>query len=233
MCLTGEEELHRIIGVVHQFIETLEVGEEQVSAFVRRKTTTETDDEVIGVHLRECLDDTTRVSLVLHPVVTELILDILDQFALEVHTRLPDDCIGNLCVRFPHLEVRLVSHPLLRQIFRIHFLPLGSGPCRHMDTVGNIVYVEFLGEVTGPYGGEHLLRYLTVQPGYTVGLLTSIEGEDGHGEFLRVILRIGTTHTNEVMPFDTEFWCILRHILVEQTFFEVIVSGRNRGMAGV
>jgi hypothetical protein len=102
-----------------------------------------------------------------------------------------------------------------------------------MDTIGDIADVEFLGEVTGPNGSEHLLRYLAVEPGYTVGLLAGIEGEDRHGEFLAVVIGVGTTHTDEVMPLDTEFGSIGIHILIEDTFLEIVVTCGNRGMAGI
>ena len=49
--LTGEQELYRIIGVVHNLRQTLQVGEQQVCTLVSSETTSEPNQERIRVNL--------------------------------------------------------------------------------------------------------------------------------------------------------------------------------------
>ena len=72
-----------------------------------------------------------------------------------------------------------------------------------MYAVGDVVHMQLLGEITGPNGAEHLLRYLAVQPAHAVCLLACIQSEDGHRELLVVIVRVRTTHTDQIVPLDT------------------------------
>ena len=51
--LTGKEELHGIVGIVDNLREAFEVGEEKMGALVGGETTSEADDERVGVDLVE------------------------------------------------------------------------------------------------------------------------------------------------------------------------------------
>ncbi len=53
VCLTGEEELHGIVGVVDNLRQAFEIGEEQVGALVGGKAAGEANDERVGVDLVE------------------------------------------------------------------------------------------------------------------------------------------------------------------------------------
>ena len=201
--LAGEEELNRVIGVVHQPLQTIQVREEQVSTFVGGETATETDNQVVRVHLVQRTYDTGRITLGLHPVLAEFLLDIIHHLALQAHAGVPNHLVGNVVVRLPHLEIRLVTHPLLRQIFLVDLFPFVRCPGRHMYAVGHVIHMQLLREITGPYRAEHLLAYLAVEPAYAVRLLAGVERKDTHREFLRVVVRIDAAHADQVMPFDT------------------------------
>ena len=56
--LTGEQELYRIVRVVHNLSQTVKVSEQQVSTFVSSKTTTETNQQCIRVDLIHQRNDT-------------------------------------------------------------------------------------------------------------------------------------------------------------------------------
>lgn len=60
MRLAGEDELHGILLIVYDLGETVEVGEEKVSALVSRETARETDDEGIGVDFVDNLQDLSQ-----------------------------------------------------------------------------------------------------------------------------------------------------------------------------
>ena len=48
--LTGEEELYRVLGVVDDALQTLQVGEEQVCTLVSGEATPEADEQGVGVN---------------------------------------------------------------------------------------------------------------------------------------------------------------------------------------
>ena len=102
-----------------------------------------------------------------------------------------------------------------------------------MYAVGDVIHMQLLREITGPYRAEHLLAYLAVEPAYAVCLLAGVERKDTHREFLGVVVRIDAAHADQVMPFDTQFAGIFVHVFVEQAFLEIVVAGGNRGVAGV
>ena len=231
--LTREQELNRIIRVVNQLIQALQVRKQQVSTFIRRKTTAETDNQSLGIHLIERAHNTSRITLTLHPILTELHLDIVNQLLFQNHTRRPNLLVRNVVVGLPHIEVRLVLPPTLRELRVIHFFPFRRGPSRHMHTVRYIVHMQLFREIARPNRCEHLLRHFTVQPRYTIRFLTGVKRKHRHREFLSLVIRIRTTQTNQVIPFNTQLLRILTHILVEQAFLKIVVTGRNWRMAGV
>ena len=49
VCLTREEELYGVLGVIDDTLQTLEVGEEEVRTLVGSEATTEADDQSVGV----------------------------------------------------------------------------------------------------------------------------------------------------------------------------------------
>ena len=204
-----------------------------MGTFVGRETTGKTDNQRLRLHGRHRLHDTGRVALVLHPRVAELVTDVLDEFALEFHTRVPYQLVRHVCKRRPHLRVALVAQPALRELFLVDSFPLARGPCGHMYAVGHVAHVQLLGEIARPYRREHLLAHFAVQPRHAVGLLAGVQREHRHRELLVGVLGIGAAHANQVFPFDAQLRCIVADVLVEQTFFKIVVPRRHRRMAGV
>ena len=180
MSLTCKQELYWTVWVVYQFIKTLQVGKEQVSTFVGSETTTETNNQVIRIHLVECAHDTSRITLALHPVVAELLFQVVNQFALEAHTGSPNLLLWQLVVWRPHGEVRLVVKPLFWEGLFVDCFPFAGSPCWHVHTVGHIIHMQLLLEVAWPYWSKHLLAYLAVQPAHTVSLLASVQCKYRH-----------------------------------------------------
>ena len=176
--LTGEEELHGIVGVVDNLRQTLQVGEEQVSTLVGSKAATETDEQCVGVNLVEQGYDARGVTLVLQPSLTILLAHVVDELVLQCHTGLPDLFVGHIVDGLPNLLFRLVVPEVLIEVGSIELFPLGSTPSGEVNTVGHITYVVLFWEVTLPDGRKHLLRNLAVEPAYTVHLLRGVASED-------------------------------------------------------
>ena len=102
-----------------------------------------------------------------------------------------------------------------------------------MNAVGYISHVVLLGSVALPDRGKHLLAYPSVEFTYAVNLLTGVDSEGRHREFLTFVIGIGASHADELVPRNTEFGRIATHVLAEKTFLEVVVTCRNRCVAGV
>ena len=251
--LTGEEELHGIVGVVDNLGQTVEVGEEEVRTLVGGKTTGEADEERVGVDLVEQAHDARRIALVLEPVLAEAATDVLNEFRLELHAGVPNHLIGNFVNLFPDLLVALVAHESLVEILVIDSLPLLGAPGGEVYAVGDVAHVAFFGigviyvqpfvvgadgvvqttlggQIAGPDALEHLLADAAVEPTYTIDFLTSLAEEGGHTEFLALVLGIGAAEAHEVVPRDTKFLSKATHILAEETLFEVVVTCGNGGV---
>ena len=128
----------------------------------------------------------------------------------------------------PDLLITLIAHKGRIEVFVIELTPLCCSPCGKVHTVGNVANVILLRIVTSPDRCEHLLAHPTMELTHTVYLLTSIASEDTHAEALVVIIRILTTHTDELIPRDTQACRIVTHVLAEESLIEIVMSGRNR-----
>ena len=122
---------------------------------------------------------------------------------------------------------------LLVEVLGIDLTPLSSCPCREVYAIGDVANVVLLGIVACPDVGKHLLADPAVKFRYTVDLLAGVAGKGRHAELLALIVGIGTTHTDELVPADTQLLRIAAHILAEETFIEVVVASRNRGVDSV
>ena len=69
-----------------------------------------------------------------------------------------------------------------------------------------------------------------MQPAYTVHFLRSVTGEYGHAEAFALVAGVVAAEVHEVVPSDTHTGGITAHVLAEETFVEVVVTGRNRSM---
>ena len=164
MSLTGKEEHHRTLWIIDDTAQTIEVGKQQVSTLVGSKTTTEANNQCVGVQALCQFSDSRGIILTLEPSGTELSFNIIEQVLLHQQTSLPKHLIRTIVDTFPTLFVRLVTQQILVKIFLIDILqPTGSHPCREVNTISDVAHVVLLREVSAPDGGKHLLRYPSVQ----------------------------------------------------------------------
>ena len=132
-----------------------------------------------------------------------MLANIVNQFVLHHHARLPDFFVGHVIDSLPNLGVGLVVEEVLIKMRSIEMFPLRSAPSGEVYTVGNVAHMAFFGEVTLPDGSEHLLGNLSVQPAHTVHLLRSIASEYRHTETFTLVARIVTSEVHQVVPADT------------------------------
>ena len=86
------------------------------------------------------------------------------------------------------------------EVLGIDLQPLCSTPCGEVYTISHIAYMVLLRIIATPDGSEHLLRYPAVKHRHTIHLLTGVTSEGRHTELLALIIRIGTSHANELIP---------------------------------
>ena len=171
--------------------------------------------------------------MILKPSLTELLTYIVYKLLLQSHACLPYLAILNIVDSLPYLLVALVRHKLLVEVLSIHILPLSSSPCWEVNTIGNISYMIFLREISVPNRREHLLAHPAMQLTYAVDFLTCIACECRHTEFLGMIIRICTAHTNELIPRNTKLCRISTHILTEQAFIKIVMTCWHRSMYSI
>ena len=109
---------------------------------------------------------------------------MLDQAELDGLVGIPEELVGELLDASPGALACLVLDEVLPEVLAVESLPLSRGPGGEVDTIGHVAHVELFGEEARPDGGEHLLRYPSVEQAHTVGLLTGVQGKDAHGELL-------------------------------------------------
>ena len=71
-----------------------------------------------------------------------------------------------------------------------------------------------------------------MEKAHTVGFLTGVEGKDTHGELL-IALWMLAAEADEVVPRDAEACGQMTKVLAEEVFIEVVVTSRDRRVAGV
>ena len=119
VCLTGEEELYRILGVVDDALQTLQVGEEQVCTLVRGKATPEADEQSIGVNPFEDGDGRLGVAAIAQPLLAVEGADVVDEAELDGLVRFPDRLVGELLDLRPRLFLRLELEEDLAEVLRV------------------------------------------------------------------------------------------------------------------
>ena len=72
-----------------------------------------------------------------------------------------------------------------------------------------------------------------MQPAYAVDFLRSVASEYRHTETFALVARIVTSEVHQVVPTDAHALRISTHVLSEETFIEVVVSGGNGRVYGV
>ena len=232
VCLTREEELYGVLGVVDDALQTLKVSEEEVRTLVGSEATTEADEQGVGVDTFEDGYRRLGITAVVEPLLAVEGADMLDETELDSLVCLPDCLVGELLDLRPGSFLGLLLDEVLAEVLRIELLPLSRGPRRQVDAVGDVADVQLFGEEALPYGGEHLLRYTTVQQAHTVGFLTGIQCEDAHGELL-VALGILTAEADEVVPRDAETPRDVAEVLAEELLVEVVMASGDGRVAGV
>ena len=141
VCLTCEEELYGVLGVIDDTLQTLEVGEEEVRTLVGSEATTEADDQSVGVDAFEDGYRRLGVAAVADPLLAVEGADMLDETELDSLVRLPDRLVGELLDLRPGSFLGLLLEEVLAEVLRVELLPLGGGPCRQVDAVGDVADV--------------------------------------------------------------------------------------------
>jgi len=72
-----------------------------------------------------------------------------------------------------------------------------------------------------------------VEPAHAVDPRGGVAGEGGHAEALALVVGVGAAHAHEFVPADAELLGIAAHVLAEEAFVEVVVSGWHGGVDGV
>ena len=108
MSLSGEEEQHGVLRVVHNAVEAVEVGEQKVCTFICCETPAEAYHQCIGIDTLKQRHHTSRVTLITKPLRCKLITDISNKFLLQGHTGFPYLFIRYLIDGMPDFLVTLV-----------------------------------------------------------------------------------------------------------------------------
>ena len=124
MSLSCVEELHWVVRVIDDFLESLKIGEEEVSSLVSRETTSETDDEGVRVDGVDSRVDVRWRALVLCPLLLSLSLHIVDELLLQSLSDVPDFLVWHVLYLLEDREVRLVVDVFLAESLLVECLPL-------------------------------------------------------------------------------------------------------------
>ncbi len=232
MSLAGEYELDGELLVVHDLGQTVEVGEEEMGAFVCCEAASKADDEGIGIDAVNDVHHCRRIALIGEPLFFEVAANEVDEFVFELDAHVPDFFIGDVEDAFPCLGVVLMLEYLWAELVHVEVFPLACGPCGHVDAICDISYMAFFPAVAFPDASEHLFRHFAVEPRYAVCFLACVEREYTHGEAF-VSVGVLAAHVHEVVPADAEFGRVFAHVFAEESFVEVVVTCRYGSVDGV
>ena len=232
MGLTREEELHRLGGIVHNLVQTVQVAEQQRSALIRGKTTGEADGKDIVAERFHNGDDLGRAVMVGQGLVLETLPQEGDELFLQQLLDSPDILVRDTVDAFEAGFIVVMGGESRAEHLGVDGLPLRSAPSGIVHTVGHITHEEFLRQITRIHVREDILRNLAVQHGNTVHILRDVGGQVAHGEFLVAVQRIVLTQGHEGLPVNLQTIRIMADILAQHTLVEGIVTGGNRCMGG-
>ena len=128
VCLAGKYELYGELLVVDNLGKTVEVGEEQVCAFVGGESTGETDDKGVGVDAVYDVHHSRWITLVGKPFLFEVAAYEVDELVFELHAHVPDLLVGNIEDAFPCFGVALMFEYLCAEFVGVEFLSIRMQP---------------------------------------------------------------------------------------------------------
>ena len=109
----------------------------------------------------------------------------------------------------------------------MNLLPLGSSPCRIVDSVGDIADEQFLGKVTRIHPAEDILAHLAMQPGNSIDILGEAGCKETHAELLMLVGSVRFAQSHHGLPVDLESLGIVADVFPEQSFVEGVMAGGN------
>ena len=230
--LAGKDKDHRVLRIIDDLGEPLEVGKEEVRSLVGGEAATKADEQRLrGERLEEAHQHGGILIEVSH-VCLVATAEVLDEATLELQSPLPDVLVGSLPDLVPEVETVLLGEDIIAHTLLHQIRPGGGHPSGQVHAIGHIPDMELLREVSLPDGSKHLARHLTVELTYTIRLLAGIECQDAHGEFL---MRAGslTTKIDQILEGDMELVGVVPDILRKEGLVEVIMSCRYRSVTGI
>src|SRR4051794_31349604 len=111
MRLAGEDELDRALAVIENSAQTLEVAEEQRSAFVSGEAAREPNGEDLRIAQARDVPDRLGTFAKTRAVSAQAVADEVEQPVLEREVSGPDGFIGNIHHLAPEVGIREVVFP--------------------------------------------------------------------------------------------------------------------------
>ena len=188
MGFPGKDKLHRMFGVIDDFIQAFEVTEQQVSPLVGSETPGKTYGQNIVPQSFTDLNHLPGSEIRSSHLVFQQFFYMIDQALTQFGTHLIYDSIGNGIDLFETFLIVMMILKIFTEQRFFYFLPFGSRPSRIMHPVGHITDVQLLGHISRPHAFENLFTHFAVQPANPIHFLSQISRKEAHREFL---IRIG------------------------------------------
>ena len=182
MRLAGKDKLYWTIGVVHDGIQSVKVGKEQVGTLISGKTTGKTNGKHIITQGIGYLDNLTwrEVSdvLGLFQIVLDTPYELGTEFLLYVRYLLIRYIVDTL------KRSGGIGSPFFLEIFLFYFLPQRGCPSRAVYPIGYIANVQLLREITLPHILEDFTAHFAMEHTHPIDLLREVRCQEAHREFL-------------------------------------------------
>ena len=233
MRFAGDHDLHRPLGIGQHPLQPLDIAEQQRGALVGGEAARETDGEA-------CPDRALRPDAAARPpepcgprrAADHALAHEGHQVALAAAMRFPQFLRRECRPPGPRSRVGIALAPVRLQVLIVELRQIAVEPGQQMHAVGDGGDGHFPHRQLGPQLLPHFLRDLAMQAADRVAEGRGLNGADGHGKRLVVILGTEAAQRQELLERNARSPAILAEVLVHQAGIEQIDAGRHRGVRG-
>ena len=233
MCFSCKNELYRPFRIINNPGQPLRVTEQKIGPLIGGKSPGKTYGEYLTAQAFLNLHDDPGIFQPFDSSPLNPGLDMQYHLIPQAVAKIPYFLVIHVVDFLPPIQIRLIFQKIISKILPVQITPFRGSPCRKMDTVGDISYMQFIRVITFPEILEHMLGHFPVQTAYSIDFLGQVNCQVTHGELFMVVFRMQASEPNELLPGNVQPVRIMGHIHSYQSFIKTIMPSRNRGMCGV
>ena len=232
MGLAGDDELHRALEDWQEAQQSRRIVQQQVRSLVGRESARKSECQCIGIEEMSGLVDLLARRARGGELPGQSFASVLDEGLAGGGPKLPEPGIGdpaNVLLQ----GLRRPQPAVLSTRFSPEIIGRCRVPTRHVDAVGDVSDRYFVLRPVGKERLEDVPAHLPVQAADAVDRAAPADGQVGHIETLRRVVRVLAAHRQQIVDGDAKLVLgVLAEVVLDESGSEAVEARGDRGVGG-